>query len=140
MTSEKEQILFERYPILYTGKDQPITCNLMAFGFECGDGWFDLLDTLSSKIEEYNKTAEEDKRVVAMQVKEKYGGLRFYTNISIIEVDEWIKEAERLSDTTCESCGKSPAYKRGSSWITTLCDECNDSYVKELEILYGRTA
>jgi hypothetical protein len=49
----------------------------MAWGFCCGDGWYSLISDLSYKIMQVDK----NKVVVADQVKEKFGGLRFYFHI-----------------------------------------------------------
>jgi hypothetical protein len=44
----------------------------MGFGFECGDGWFDLVYDCFIRISEANC------ETVIVQVKEKFGGLRVY--------------------------------------------------------------
>lgn len=148
MLTEHESYLFESYPILYGGKDKPLTKSLMAFGFECGDGWFELLDDLSRKIEEINlKVAsppwyakawnwvrgKTPVAVEAMQVKEKFGTLRFYYSGPASgkyrnAVLDLVSKAERLSETTCEACG-SPAGKLRSSkswWAYNRCCKCWD--------------
>jgi hypothetical protein len=76
MKKELEQNLVIRYPLIfrdYLG-DMRKTC--MAWGFECGDGWYNLLIELCEKIE--CLTEGTSLQVVAVQVKEKFGGLRFY--------------------------------------------------------------
>lgn len=123
MNEENTANLISKYPILYRGVDKPLTESLMAFGFEVGDGWFDLLDRLSAKIEAYNHEHPEEP-IEALQVKEKFGGLRFYTTFYVPEVEDFITEAEEEADDTCEKCGARPAEARGGGWIVTLCDEC----------------
>jgi len=67
--------------------------------------------------------------IVAEQVKEKFGTLRFY--IGPVEADyydlvyEWIDVAEVRSGTTCEACGKTGKTRNGG-WTVTLCDECHE--------------
>lgn len=80
MKQELQQKLFDSFPILYQLKDAPITEALMAWGFCCGDGWFDLLWRLSKDLEEYNHTHPENP-VMATQVKSKFGELCYYVNI-----------------------------------------------------------
>jgi hypothetical protein len=46
------------------------------WGFECGDGWYDLIDALCSSLQ--NATENDAPQVVVVQVKEKLGSLRFY--------------------------------------------------------------
>jgi hypothetical protein len=60
----------------------------------------------------------------ASQIKEKFGGLRFYMTHATDKMYDLINEAERKSYTTCEVCG-APGEERGGGWIRTLCDECN---------------
>lgn len=61
----------------------------------------------------------------ASQVKEKFGGLRFYLTCGTDEMYEAIRKAEEEADRTCERCGM-PGESRGGGWIKTLCNRCND--------------
>lgn len=72
MTKDLELKLVQKYPTIFKdyGGDMRKTC--MAWGFECGDGWYDLINKLCSDI------SKIDSNVIAIQVKEKYGTLRFY--------------------------------------------------------------
>jgi len=65
-------------------------------------------------------------QVVATQVKEKFGGLRFYYNGGDEYIDGITAMAEAMAEITCETCGK-PGKKTNHGWIRTLCDEHNDS-------------
>ena len=123
MKTELEKMLIEKYPILYKTSTSPVTESLMCFGFECNDGWFKIIDDLSTKIEKYNESVDEDLQCVALQVKEKYGTLRFYINGGTDEVYDLIDEAEDLSEKTCEYCGAGAELRTDMSWIQTLCDE-----------------
>jgi len=102
--------------------------------FECAHGWYDIVYDLSVKIEKIlNEYAENHKRVegeeneifemFAVQVKEKYGTLRFYMSLETDEISDLIHEAEALSSQTCESCGAS-AKMRGTRWFEVKCDAC----------------
>lgn len=94
----------------------------MVFGFECGDGWFELIKKLCEKLK-----ALDLKDFKVLQVKEKFGGLRFYVNgIELNKADEayrLIDEAEAKSLTVCEECSK-PGKPNEMGWINTLCDSC----------------
>ena len=57
-----------------------------------------------------------------LQVKEKLGGLRFYTNYSDDAISALVASAEIESIHTCEVCGR-PGRRGGTSWIETRCDE-----------------
>lgn len=96
----------------------------IAFGFECGDGWTDLLVELCSKIQSHLKTIpeEEAKNIVAVQVKEKYGTLRFYLSCEDDAISDFIRDATIKSSMTCETCGK-PGKVLGESWLYCACPE-----------------
>ena len=91
--------------------------------FECGQGWLDLIRDLSIKIERILKERPDKNEMYAVQVKEKYGTLRFYMSLETNQISELIEEAEALSSQTCEICGAF-AKMRGSNWIETRCDKC----------------
>ena len=52
MTRELENKLFEKYPKIFAGKDLPITQNLMSFGCECEDGWFNIIYDFCKKVKD----------------------------------------------------------------------------------------
>ena len=85
--------------------------------FDVGSGWYFLIKEL---IEDLIKLGW-DKQVC--QVKEKFGGLRFYINGASNEVHKRISEAENLSYQTCETCGEKGELKTNIGWHTTLCDK-----------------
>ncbi|MBE3040282.1 MAG: hypothetical protein IMZ62_15910 [Chloroflexi bacterium] len=122
MNEKNAAYLFGRYPILYQGRNLPITQNLMSFGFETnGDGWFKLIDQLSADITALDKA--NGSKTVATQVKEKYGGLRYYIESGSDAIYDLIDAAENASLGTCETCGE-PGEQRGTSWISTMCAKC----------------
>ena len=118
MDKQKELELVNKYPNLYKdyGGDMRKTC--MAWGLAVGDGWYNIIDELSEKLEALG--------CVAVQVKEKFGGLRFYLGNYPEGAHELITEAEEKSYKTCERCGK-PGSPKGGGWVKTLCDECRNS-------------
>lgn len=62
---------------------------------------------------------------VATQVKEKYGGLRFYISGGSEEAYNAIEEAGDESYRTCEHCGE-PGKCNERGWLATLCDDCRE--------------
>lgn len=65
-----------------------------------------------------------DNRLRAIQVKSKFGGLRFYTDGNkTSKMHELIDKAESKSYTICEQCGE-PGKSRSGGWIETLCESC----------------
>ncbi len=97
----------------------------MSYGFDCDDGWFDLIRTLSQKIEDAaRQTGLEPKNNAwpeATQVKQKMGSLRFYLYDPTEVMTALIRKAEQDSAKICETCGNPGATVR-SSRIQTLCD------------------
>ena len=127
MKKEKEKELVNKYPNLFRDYCGDMRTTCLAWGFECGGGWYDLIDSIGKRLIELNL---EDK-VIAVQVKEKFGGLRFYYNgvhLSDIEFDKVrsiIDKAEEESYSTCEVCGDKGEV-RGDGWLKTLCGDCNE--------------
>jgi len=58
-----------------------------------------------------------------IQVKEKFGGLRFYINEGTDEIHQRIGEAELESMKTCEITGRLGKIRTDIGWYRTLCDE-----------------
>jgi len=120
--------LQEKYPAIY-GK----TCFI-----EVRDGWFPLVEKGFEITQKYRNLGVANLEVV--EVKEKFGGLRFYTshtydtgNNLMDKFHEEIRELEEESFGTCEACGvfgSGPGYVETKSiggWLTTLCSGCQKS-------------
>lgn len=88
-----------------------------------GDGWVDLLYELSTAITDLcNERGIEIPQ--AVQIKEKFGGLRFYvTGSGSDEIDNLIYTAEAKSRTICEQCGDVGSQTK-IGWVRTLCSVC----------------
>jgi hypothetical protein len=132
VNKENTEKLFADFPRLFKGKDLGMQANLMCFGFEFGDGWFDLIYQLCADLEEeYQKLSPEaiaeagDDSYIVFQAKEKFGGLRFYMDSGTEEMYNLASAAEEKSFTICEYCGKEGKPRRGG-WIKTLCDQHHD--------------
>lgn len=121
MQKELEAKLIERFPTYFTDMYGDPTKTCMAFGCECGKGWFDLIFRLCEDIE---KTNPENFRVE--QVKEKFGGLRFYYSGGSQEVHDLVNKAESDSYNICENCGTRDNVTSEGSWILTLCTNCRE--------------
>lgn len=72
----------------------------LPWGIETCDCWFDLLDALCTSLQW--ATGQGDPQVVAVQVKEKFGELRFYIDEkSSARQEGMIVLAESLSRQLC---------------------------------------
>ena len=158
MRKELDEALCAKYPLIFKDRRANMQVTAMCWGFECGDGWYNIIDTLcglltsdyrqaksrydnikdkvdqkqnewSKKIvtqemidEAKTKLDEETLKVpVAVQVKEKFGGLRFYVQAATDKHYQFISFAEVMSYRTCEECG-APGKTYTDGWHTTLCD------------------
>lgn len=129
MNSVNTEKLVKSFPNLYPQLHPLYPVNeQVLFHFECGDGWFELLWDLSLTIEaeivaiKSAQDSSDDGAPFAIQVKEKFGTLRFYMSSETDSISNAILEAERRSAVTCEVCGESGKL-RGGGWVSTLCDK-----------------
>ena len=159
MKAELQNKLFEKYPKILGQKDLDKTQTAMCWGIACGDGWYNIIDTLCwhiqqevdvphKEIQNYTEWLKDPElpeetveyfqqqiaklkdriipQVEATQVKEKYGGLRFYIMWGNEKIDALISFAESMSECTCEECGR-PGTQDTDGWIKTLCEECRQN-------------
>ena len=86
---------------------------------ECGEGWDHLVQPLLDELEQLGGEV--------LQVKEKFGGLRFYYHLDENHPQagsfaEKVAIAEDQAVDICEICGQ-PGKRRSGGWIKTLCDQ-----------------
>ena len=124
MKIEYDNALCNKYPKIFANRYATVQKTAMCWGFECGDGWYLLLDTLCSHLQ-WDINHNNQPQIVASQVKEKYGTLRFYTEGSTEKQDGAISLAELLSGKICEVCGNPGSTNEGidDSWLRTRCKE-----------------
>jgi len=156
MKSELQQTLIKQYPHffeaegrkIYTG-EKPLKEELdellnqkeivlpIQFGFECGDGWYMLLEQLLHSIEwhldpEHSFPRKERIPLHIQQIKEKFGGLRFYYSGGDNLVAGMVSFAESLSYHICERCGSTQNVTQTEGWIETICENCKKNENKGL--------
>ena len=137
MKQELDKLLCEKYPKMMVNRNKPMQETCMCWGFECGDGWFNILDQLMGNIQHHidwnNKNFEKGYKqykqvpqVTLDQVKEKFGTLRFYYSGGDDEISGMVRMAESMSGVTCEGCGN-PGERRGGGWVHTYCTPCEEA-------------
>ena len=67
-------------------------------------------------------------QVEAVQIKEKFGGLRFYTHGGDDLVQGMIWLAESMSYNICEECGSTNNVTQTKGWIISMCEDCMTRY------------
>lgn len=119
MSPDLDRILCERYPKIFARRDD--STSAMAWGLCCGPGWAALIDALCAQLQ-HETDVNGAPQVVATQVKEKFGELRFTTREANEAQRRLIKAARTLSSHTCEVCG-APATEKDTDldWIYTRC-------------------
>lgn len=123
MSEDFCSVLRSRWPEMYNG----------AYDVWVGPGWQPIVITLSDAIQSYivrrnnfheknpNKV-EKVEQVTVSQIKEKFGGFRFYYDGGDSYIDGLVDMAERWADHTCEDCGQPGHNRTDLSWHKTLCD------------------
>lgn len=97
--------------------------NLKAFVNEMPEGWkIAFGDKLLKELEDAID-AERLTGYRVMQVKEKFGSLRWYDHGGNRETDAIIHKYKNLSARTCIICGK-PAKYLSVGWIEPYCEDC----------------
>lgn len=94
-----------------------------------GRGWYPIVTALDRRL------ADLDRGYRVLQVKEKFGTLRYYwdrdeTNPSETvweQGEEFVRAAEVLSARTCDECGGSGSLLERRGWLRTLCGACGSS-------------
>lgn len=127
MHEQLDALLCQRYPAIFSVDDFSA---LPVFGFECSDGWFTLIEAACALIQHHVDTTGAQ-QLVATQVKEKFGGLRFYYRHGGDYAIPVIGLVELLSTHVCEVCG---ALGEGVSlfgWMQTRCLEHAKAIVYE---------
>jgi len=110
-------------------------------GFAVGSGWWPILESLCGQIDAYTKWRNNTReallkdnpynhkipkavpQVVVEQIKEKFGGLRFYYQGGDDTIDGMVRMAESWAGHSCEECGN-VGTRRSGGWIRTLCNPC----------------
>jgi hypothetical protein len=107
----------EKYPKIFSGRYG---------GFAVGAGWWPIVEALCNQIQHHIDWRAKQNvivpQVVVEQIKEKFGGLRFYYQGGDDYIHGLVSMAESWAGYSCEECGK-PGTKRSGGWIKTLCDE-----------------
>lgn len=87
-------------------------------GCYVGPGWIPLLDELVTDL----VALGWDKDL--QQVKQKFGGLRFYIGDGTEEIYARISQAERASFYVCEECSGPAQNRTPEGWVTSCCQAC----------------
>ena len=97
--------------------------NPYQYSFAVGDGWYKLIYDLVHDIR-VNDLKKGDWITKATQVKEKFGGLRFYVTGTSDKNWALIRNAEQKSYGICEESGSEVEVGTwNNGWVRTMCRE-----------------
>jgi len=114
----------QRFPRLFK---HPLT-----WGFEHDAGWTNIVEAFCQRIDSALAN-EPAARFEVLQVKEKFGMLRFYYRLEngsealALEIRHAVDSASEQSATTCEGCGAESDIVSLGGYITTRCRRCQES-------------
>ncbi|CAK0759058.1 hypothetical protein WCLP8_3020003 [uncultured Gammaproteobacteria bacterium] len=91
--------------------------NCVVYDLDIPQGWVAIIEWLYWHLEEI----PNDTRPTVLQIKEKFGGLRFYTSHSHHKFDAYIDFAEKWAFQTCEVCGCRGQTRNIEGRQHTLC-------------------
>jgi hypothetical protein len=101
----------------------------------CGYGWLKIILAGHKAL----KLVDPDYKIA--QIKEKFGGLRYYIDNSpfinedlLFAVRAITERAETIAASTCEECGINTNVhtSKFSGWIHTLCYRCDLQFAKTI--------
>lgn len=113
-----------------TGKSEVNPRDMMVGIENVGKGWWPIIRALEADLDKIDPDYE------LQQVKEKFGGLRYYASTKVATFDALharIAEAEAEADLTCEVCGTTEEVTtEGPRWIKTLCAKDREAHRKRM--------
>ena len=120
MDADLQKQLYDRDPLIFQERVLPMTETAMCWGIETGNGWYHLIDGLCAQLQ---RETDQDgaPQIIATQVKEKFGTLRFHTREANERQSAMIDLASELSSRICDQCG-APGQLRTSGWHATRCE------------------
>ena len=135
MNKELDKKLCDKYPVIFRERCLSMSQTAMCWGIQSDDGWWELIDDLCAQLDLIHR--KFGVATVATTVKEKYGGLRFYTHQELDKgrketaddkvildiLDAVVSQAEAISYSRCEICGDFGYMHMKGSWYKTLCSD-----------------
>ena len=140
MSPELDALLCQRYPQIFADRHASMQTTCMCWGFSCGDGWFQLIDTLCANLQ---RMTDEDgaPQIIAVQVKEKFGVLTVSINDRSDDVLAIFDKYARRSAAICIVCGKPLHYSEDETravlqlFKCVVCTDCKPKFGNRT--LYG---
>ena len=130
-----------RFPILFQDRKKSMQETCMCWGIECPRGWYYILEQLCTVLEFHNMEFVKNYNlaIVADQVKEKFGTLRFYFTIRTVDDDgivitEYDENGDLISDKLTNKLDDN-AHSIVSDYLEMVADQ----YIREAEDMTANT-
>lgn len=139
---EYDRMMVAKFPDIFADRNKPMSETCMCWGFDVGPGWHVIIHDACEKLSFLGKAF--GLIVVADQIKEKFGTLRFYHHVikdpnapsthwtddalsmAYDVIDDVVSHAERKTENACEECGEHGDCVTICGWVSTLCDKHRD--------------
>ena len=141
-SNDHKRLLLMKYPWLRIKENEAINYldieeDKIYTYIDCApSGWAKLCEDLCAELKPLLEKVDYVDKYKLCQVKEKFGGLRWYEyDVPAAIYDEYnalIRKYEDLSYKTCCVCG-APATKRSTGWISPFCDKCAEGINDKFE-------
>lgn len=124
-----------RFPILFQERKKSMQETCMCWGIECPKGWWHILEQLCTVLEFHNMEFVKNYNlaIVADQVKEKFGTLRFYFSIRTVDddgvvIDKVDENGDLVSDKLTHRLDEN-THRIAADYLEMLADK----YISEAE-------
>ena len=101
MRQELDKLLCEKYPKMMVNRNKDMKETCMCWGFECGDGWFNILDQLMGSIQHHIDWKEKQRRWAIeyneMAAQAKAGNFDLFEETTKAQPNDQYKE-QRLAE------------------------------------------
>jgi hypothetical protein len=111
MKQELDALLCERYPKMMVNRNKDMQETCMCWGFECGDGWFNILDQLMSSIQHHIDWREKQRKWAIeyneMAAQAKAGNFELFEETTKAQPNDEYKE-KRLAEIIADDFREVP--------------------------------
>lgn len=121
MSARNKASLISRFPRLLLKLADADPSDPFSYGIECGDGWYNLLQDLLSRLTDLS--GGPDAQVVVVRVREKFGAMRVHIEAGAPEHWALVHWARDESEHVCEACGHSGTVLVSSGCVMTRCEK-----------------
>lgn len=99
--------------------------------FGSNSGWADLWHMCIKELNPIIHRLGLEDRLYFVQIKEKFGEIRAYTNMCVDEVEDIIDKYAAISSHVCQWCGRPDSPISTGYWIECRCKVCDNKIQKK---------